>query len=46
MTDHYQEEFESTDAGASDSVPMQVGSVKKGGFMVMNGRPCKVFKSL
>lgn len=37
------EKFEGTNAGASDSYPLAVGSVKKGSFIVAdNGRPAKV----
>ena len=32
--EHDVETFESADAGASHTVPMQAGSVRKGGFMV------------
>ena len=43
MSDHDDvEEFETADAGASTTVPMQAGSVRKGGFMVIKGRPTKV----
>jgi len=43
MSDHSDvEEFETADAGASTTVPMQAGSVRKGGFMVIKGRPTKV----
>lgn len=38
----YDEEFEGVDAGSSDTIPTQAGSIKKNGFMVINGRPCKV----
>ena len=38
----YDEEFENVDAGASLTVPISAGSIKKGSHMVMNGRPCKV----
>ena len=38
----YDEEFENVDAGASLTVPISAGSIKKGGHMVINGRPCKV----
>lgn len=41
MTD-FDEEFENVDAGASETVPISAGSIKKGGHMVINGRPCKV----
>ncbi len=37
-----EEKFEKTDAGASDSYPIACGSIKKGSFMVFQGRPCKV----
>ena len=37
-----EEKFEKTDAGASDSYPLACGSVKKGSYMVFQGRPCKV----
>lgn len=36
------EQFESTDSGASGTFPMQAGLVRKGGHMVIKGRPCKV----
>jgi len=36
------EEFEAVDAGASDTVPIQAGSVKHGSFICISGRPCKV----
>ena len=43
MSDHDDvEDFETADAGASTTVPMQAGSVRKGGFMVIKGRPTKV----
>lgn len=38
----YDEEFEQTDSGASLTVPISAGSIKKGGHMLINGRPCKV----
>ncbi len=41
MTD-YDENFESVDAGASLTTPTSAGDIKKNGFMVFNGRPCKV----
>ena len=42
MSDHEVETFESTDAGASKTVPMQAGSVRKGGYIVIKGKACKV----
>jgi translation initiation factor 5A len=38
----YDEEFEQVDAGSSSTYPTSAGSIKKNGFMVINGRPCKV----
>lgn len=35
-------EFESTDAGASTTYPNTAGAVRKNGFIVIKGRPCKV----
>merc|ERR1712087_708864 len=34
--------FESADAGASTTYPMQAGSIRKGGHICIKGRPCKV----
>jgi translation initiation factor 5A len=34
--------FESTDAGASHTYPSEAGQVKKGGFIMIKGHPCKV----
>ncbi len=38
----YDEEFDVVDAGASETIPISAGDIKKGNHMVMNGRPCKV----
>lgn len=35
-------EFENTDAGASLTHPSEAGKVRKGGHLVIRGRPCKV----
>lgn len=40
-SEHEVETFESADAGASHTVPMQAGSVRKGGFMVRARRPAR-----
>ncbi len=43
MSEHsHDENFETTDAGASLTYPTSAGSIKKGGHLVINGRPCKV----
>ena len=38
----HEEKFESTDAGASFTYPMQAGNIRKGGYIVIKNRPCKV----
>jgi len=38
------EQFETADSGASTTIPMQAGNVRKGGFMVIKGRPTKVIE--
>ena len=37
-----EEEFEAVDAGASETIPIQAGSLKKGSYVCINGRPAKV----
>lgn len=34
--------MESADAGASATIPMEAGQVKKGGYMMIKGKPCKI----
>ena len=34
--------FETSDAGASKTFPQQAGAIRKGGYLVIKGRPCKV----
>merc|ERR1712137_128826 len=36
------ETFETQDAGAADSYPMEAGQIRKGGLIMIKGRPCKV----
>ena len=36
------ETFESADAGASETFPMEAGQIKKGGYICIKNRPCKV----
>jgi translation initiation factor 5A len=43
MSDEEQDyAIENADAGASLEIPMEAGQVKKGGYMNIKGRPCKV----
>jgi len=43
MSDSEEHHFESkADAGASKTYPQQAGTVRKNGFLVIKGRPCKV----
>ena len=36
------EQFESADAGSSHTYPMEAGQIRKGGFIMIKGNPCKV----
>lgn len=36
------EDFDKVDAGSSDTVPTAAGSIKKGGYCMLKGFPCKV----
>jgi translation initiation factor 5A len=40
--EHHDVHFESADAGASTTYPQQAGTIRKNGFIVIKGRPCKV----
>mmetsp|Transcript_94668 Transcript_94668/g.273753 ORF Transcript_94668/g.273753 Transcript_94668/m.273753 type:complete len:160 (-) Transcript_94668:170-649(-) len=42
MGDEQDFHIETTDAGASATIPMEAGQIKKGGFMMIKGKPCKV----
>jgi len=47
MSDSEEHHFESkADAGASKTYPQQAGTVRKNGFLVIKGRPCKVYVCL
>lgn len=36
------DDFDKGDAGSADYTPTSVGSIKKGGFCMLKGHPCKV----
>lgn len=36
------ETFEKNDAGASDTIPTPCSDIKKGGYVMLKGYPCKV----
>ena len=42
MGDQEDETFESTDAGASETYPMEAGQIRKSGHIMIKGNPCKV----
>jgi len=39
-----EETFESTDAGSSETYPMEAGQIRKGGFIMIKDKPCKVIE--
>lgn len=42
MSDSEQYVIETGDSGASATIPMEAGQIKKGGHMMIKGKPCKV----
>nr|AFX73015.1 Eukaryotic translation initiation factor eIF-5A [Spirometra erinaceieuropaei] len=35
-------EYETADAGASNGIPILCGALRKNGYVIMKGRPCKI----
>lgn len=42
MADGGDEQFESTESGASETYPQQCSALRKGGHVVIKGHPCKI----
>jgi len=42
MSEELQTDFQPSDSGASNVYPAQCSSLRKNGFVVMKGRPCKI----
>jgi translation initiation factor 5A len=42
MSSDEHQDFDTGNAGSADVTPCQVGSIKKGGYCMLKGHPCKV----
>eukprot|EP00802_Teleaulax_amphioxeia_P020017 Tamp_20282.p2 GENE.Tamp_20282~~Tamp_20282.p2 ORF type:complete len:158 (-),score=54.94 Tamp_20282:321-794(-) len=37
-----EDDYDAADSGAADCTPIEAGAARKGGFLVIKGRPCKI----
>ena len=43
MTDKLEDyDFSNVESGASETIPMEAGQIRKGGLIMIKGQPCKV----
>lgn len=45
MADHFDDDCAQADAGASQSYPQQCSALRKGGHVLIKGKPCKIVET-